>query len=78
MLGAMAAVTHRARLGCLLTSMARTPNSQLGPAVAAMQKLSRGRLVVGLPSQSDQQSYVTALHAGKALNSGVRAYRQPP
>ena len=28
-----------------------------------MQKLSRGRLVVGLPSHSDHQAYVTALHA---------------
>jgi hypothetical protein len=62
MLGAMAAVTHRARLGCLLTLSASGANPRLGPAVAAVQKLSRGRVVVGLPPKGERGTDVTALH----------------
>ena len=61
MLGAMAAVTHRAQLGCLLTSRWGA-NSRLRPAVVAVQKLSRGRVVVGLPPVGERGTDITALH----------------
>jgi Luciferase-like monooxygenase len=44
LLGAMAAVTHRVRLGCML-------ESGLGPPdpLATLQKLSRGRTMIAMP-----------------------------
>ena len=73
MLGAMAAVTHRTRLGCLLTLMAPGGNPRLGPAVAAVQMLSRGRVVVGLP-QGERRTDVTALQTtgARVFTTGSR------
>ena len=65
-LGAMAAVTHRVGLGCLLTSFDRWPPSRLGPSAAALQKLSRGRVVVGLPSHAKPRNHIEALRAAAA------------
>jgi hypothetical protein len=44
LLGAMAAVTHRVRLGCMLESGLGAPE-----ALATLHKLSRGRTVVAIP-----------------------------
>jgi len=44
LLGAMAAVTHRVRLGCMLTT-----GSVPMQSLATLQKLSRGRIMVGVP-----------------------------
>ena len=62
-LGAIAAVTHRAGLGCLLTSTSELPSSRLGAAAAALQSLSRGRSVVALPRQGMPKDHVAALRA---------------
>lgn len=62
LLGAIAALTHRARLGCLLASMGRWPASRLGPCAATLAKLSRGRLVVGLPAGGRFRNHVSTLH----------------
>ncbi len=62
-LGALAAVTHRAGLGCQLTSLARWSPSRLGPSAAALQTLSRGRIVVGLPRRGNHVNHVAALRA---------------
>jgi alkanesulfonate monooxygenase SsuD/methylene tetrahydromethanopterin reductase-like flavin-dependent oxidoreductase (luciferase family) len=48
LLGAMAAVTHRVRLGCMLSSTETWPSETLDAAVATLQKLSRGRTMVGV------------------------------
>lgn len=75
-LGAMAAVTHRAGLGCLLTSMKELRSSRLGSSAAALQSLSRGRTVVGLPRQGMPKDHVAALRAAGArilLFDGERA-----
>jgi hypothetical protein len=65
-LGAMAAVTHRVGLGCLLSSSGGLPASRLAGAAAALQIVSRGRLVVGLPSRSKLTSQIAALRRVKA------------
>ena len=65
-LGAMAAVTHRVGLGCLFTSLDRWPPSRLSPSAAALQKLSRGRVVVGLPSHAKLRNHIEALRAAEA------------
>jgi Luciferase-like monooxygenase len=54
LLGAMAAVTHRVRLGCMLTAAGAWPSETL----ATLQKLSRGRNVVALSSPG---------HAGRSV-----------
>jgi hypothetical protein len=66
MLGAIAALTHRARLGCLFASMARWPASRLGPCASTLAKLSRGRLVVGLPPGGRFRNHVSTLRASGA------------
>ena len=48
LLGAMAAVTHRVRLGCMLSSTEPWPSETLDAAVATLQKLSRGRIMVAV------------------------------
>jgi len=69
MLGALAALTHRVGLGCMLTSMDRWPAAQLGGAAAALQTLSRGRLAVGLPPDGVLEDQLAALRA-----TGVRIF----
>lgn len=68
MLGAIAAVTHRVGLGCLLASTARWPAKRLGASAAAVQMLSHGRLVVGLPGRGKRTAHVAAL---RAVGAGV-------
>ena len=65
-LGAIAALTHRARLGCLLASMGRWPASRLGPCASTLSELSRGRLVVGLPAGGRLRNQVSTLRAAGA------------
>jgi hypothetical protein len=65
-LGAIAALTHRARLGCLLASMGRWPASRLGPCATTLSKLSRGRLVVGLSAGGRLRNHVSTLRAAGA------------
>jgi Luciferase-like monooxygenase len=48
LLGAMAAVTHRVRLGCILTSTGVWPSDTLDATVTTLQKLSRGRIMVAV------------------------------
>jgi hypothetical protein len=66
MLGAIAGLTHRARLGCLLTSIGRWPASRLGPCAATLGKVSRGRVVVGLPAGGRLRNHVSTLRAAGA------------
>lgn len=73
-LGAMAAVTHRVGLGCLLSVMDRRPTSRLGPAVAALHTVSRGRIVVGLPNAALRNHFATLRAAGaRIFTTGSRA-----
>lgn len=65
-LGAVAAVTHRAGLGCLLTSISEVSPSRLSACVTALQSLSRGRAVVGLLRQSGPKDHMAALRAAGA------------
>jgi Luciferase-like monooxygenase len=48
LLGAMAAVTHRLQLGCMLTSTRMWPSETLDATVTTLQKLSRGRTMVAV------------------------------
>jgi hypothetical protein len=66
LLGAMAAVTHRVRLGCLLASKAGWPAPRLAQSAATLQWLSHGRMVVGLPERDKQPAHVAALRAAGA------------
>ena len=61
MLGALTAITHRMVLGCVITSPEEWPAAQLGRAVGALQALSRGRILVGLPPEGMQEDQVDAL-----------------
>jgi hypothetical protein len=61
MLGALAAITHRMVLGCVITSPEEWPVAQLGRAVGALQALSRGRILVGLPPEGMQEDQLDAL-----------------
>jgi hypothetical protein len=64
-LGALAAVTKRTRLGCMLTSGDMTPAGQLAAGVDAAQKLSRGRFVLAAP----RAHLATAKQAGTKIFS---------
>jgi len=65
-LGGIAAVTHRVGLGCMLASASAFPSSSLAPAVAALHKLSRGRIVIAVPDQGKFTEHVAALRAAGA------------
>jgi hypothetical protein len=71
-LGAMAAVTHRVELGCRLGSLRMWAPSRLGASVAALQALSRGRTVVGLPERGNPSKHIAALRTAgsKVLAAG--------
>ena len=71
LLGALAAVTHRVRLGCLLTSKAQWPSPTLEAAVTTLQKLSRGRILVGLASQGGAGAKVFTIASGTEEAGGV-------
>src|SRR6266851_8531724 len=68
-LGALAAITHRMVLGCVITSPEKWSAAQLGSAVGALQALSRGRILVGLPPEGMQEDQLDALRA-----AGVRIF----
>jgi Luciferase-like monooxygenase len=76
-LGAMAAVTHRIRLGCLLTSMGQWPTTRLGACVTTLQKLSRGRIVVGLTPRGKQAADVAVLQAAGARVFTTGSHEKP-
>jgi len=69
MLGALAAITHRMVLGCVITSPEEWPAAQLGRAAGALQTLSRGRIVVGLPPEGMREDQLDALRV-----AGVRIF----
>jgi hypothetical protein len=62
-LGALAAITHRLVLGCLITSPAEWPATTLARAARTLQTLSRGRIVVGLPREGLLEDQLDALRA---------------
>jgi len=62
-LGAMAALTHRIRLGCRLTSLRARPPSLLAASVKTLQMLSHGRTVAGVPSRGNPTRHIEALRA---------------
>jgi len=68
-LGALAAITHRLVLGCLITSPAEWPAATLAGAARTLQTLSRGRIVVGLPQEGLLEDQLDALRA-----AGVRIF----
>jgi hypothetical protein len=63
LLGAIAALTHRARLGCLLDSVPLWPAPRLGACAATLAQLSRGRAVVRLPAGRMLATHASALRA---------------
>lgn len=71
-LGAMAAVTHRVGLGCLLNSIDDWSPDRVGASASALQVLSRGRVVVGLPARGIPAGHLAALRAAgtKILTTG--------
>ena len=69
MLGGIAAVTHRVGLGCMLRSI-----GAVGHSVAALHKLSRGRVVVALPDQGKSIEHVGALRAAGARIFSTRVH----
>ncbi len=71
-LGAVAALTRRIKLGCRLTSLRPWPPSRVATSVTALQTLSRGRTVVGLPERGNSSRHIEALQAAgsKILTAG--------
>jgi alkanesulfonate monooxygenase SsuD/methylene tetrahydromethanopterin reductase-like flavin-dependent oxidoreductase (luciferase family) len=64
--GAMAAVTHRIRLGAMVGSASSWPATLLASSVKALSKLSGGRVVVGVQAGDEFQRYVDLLVPGSA------------
>jgi len=73
LLGAMAAVTHRVRLGCLLNSSAAWPEEIL----TTLQKLSRGRTLIGVSSSGQAATLFTAGPTQEA-STGAIIEVEPP
>lgn len=71
LLGAMAAVTHRVRLGCMLTSTGVWPSKTLNAAVTTLQKLSRGRIMVGVSSPGQAGAKMFTAGSKKEAATGV-------
>src|SRR6266852_8415094 len=69
MLGALAAITHRMVLGFVITSPEEWSAAQLSRTVGALQALSRGRILVGLPPEGMREDQLDALRA-----AGVRLF----
>jgi len=72
-LGAIAALTHRPRLGCMLTSRTRWPASRLGASAATLGQVSRGRLVVALQAGGRLTNHISTLHqtGAKVFTAGA-------
>ena len=71
LLGAMAAVTHRIRLGCTLTSTGVLPSETLDATVATLQKLSRGRTMVAVSSPGRAGAMIFPAGSRKEAATGV-------
>lgn len=71
LLGAMAALTHRVRLGCMLTSTGVWPSETLDAAVATLQKLSRGRTIVGVSSPGQAEAKIFTAGSQKEAATGI-------
>ncbi|HXN78382.1 MAG TPA: LLM class flavin-dependent oxidoreductase [Candidatus Dormibacteraeota bacterium] len=71
LLGAMAGITQRVRLGCMLTSTGTWPSETLESTVTTLQKLSRGRLMVGVSSPGQAGSKVFATGSKKEPPDGL-------
>ena len=69
LLGAMSSVTHRVRLGCLLPSTETWPSETLVASVTTLQKLSRGRAAVAVPSPHGHR-------AARIFNAGSKEEAQ--
>jgi predicted DCC family thiol-disulfide oxidoreductase YuxK len=67
LLGAMAAVTHRVRLGCLVTSTGMWPSESL----KALQKLSRGRTIVAMSWPGQAGTKIFTAGSKKEAATGV-------
>ncbi len=68
-LGALAAITHRLVLGCVITSRAEWSAAWLDRASRSLQTLSRGRFAVALPQEGLLEDQLDALRA-----AGVRLF----
>lgn len=71
LLGAMAAVTHRVRLGCMLTSTSVWPSESLEATVTTLQKLSRGRTIVAVSSPGQAGTKIFTAGSKKEAATGV-------
>jgi Luciferase-like monooxygenase len=71
LLGAMAAVTHRVRLGCMLTSTGVWPSETLNASVTTLQKLSRGRTMVAVPSPGQPEARIFTAGSKPEAATGV-------
>jgi hypothetical protein len=71
LLGAMAAVTHRVRLGCMLTSPGVWPKEALDAAVTTLQKLSRGRAMVAVASPAQAGAKIFTAESRMEAAGGV-------
>src|SRR5260370_5465660 len=84
MLGALAAITHRLILGCLITSPAEWPAARLDRAARTLQTLSRGRIGVGRPDEGLLEDQLDALRAAGVrffdsdFVAGAEAWRHVP
>jgi len=63
LLGAIAAVTHRARLGVTVGSSARWPD-----AIDALGRMSSGRVVVGVPSRREMKTLAVQLESQRSAS----------
>lgn len=63
LLGAIAAVTHRARLGVILGSAARWPD-----AIDTLGRMSSGRVVLGVPSRRETKALVGQLKSQQSAS----------
>jgi hypothetical protein len=71
LLGAMAAITQRVRLGCTLTSPGLWPSQALESAVTTVEKLSRGRVMVAVPSDGQAGAKILATGSRKEAPDGL-------
>jgi hypothetical protein len=71
LLGAMAAITQRVRLGCMLTSTGLWPSEKLESAVTTVQKVSRERVMVAVPSDGQAGAKVFTIGSKKEAPDGL-------
>jgi hypothetical protein len=71
LLGAIAAVTHRVRLGCTLTSTGVWPSATLEATVTTLQKLSRGRTMVAVSSPGQPRATIFTAGPKQEAATGV-------